>query len=131
MDQTAEEKFQAELAENLKEAGQKNMLLTENTETARDQAMQNVAEAFTEPLKEFIDSESSLAAAGVKSTDGTVTVTEGTDSEGKHFADLSVQNEIDRATAAEQANAQAVQDNVLRIASGGSGEMIFYRGTLL
>lgn len=53
----AQEKFVSSLKERLVAAGKKNLEITEKGEENQKKAMENLAEAFSDPVKEFIDDE--------------------------------------------------------------------------
>ena len=95
------QEFRTRLAEELVEAGKDNVSIEETGDEGRKKAMERLAEAFADPVGDFIDEKAAGTAAGVKSSDGTVdiaTVTEGD----RQYADLSVRETVDSAVAAEE-----------------------------
>ena len=139
----AQKKFVENLKERLVDAGKKNVAIeAETLEENQKKAMENIAEAFSEPVKEFIDSETSqVANISIVSYDRSVEVMPGKDPvTGKEFTNLSVNKTINNAIAAHNVDPEAhadirrcIEDSVLKIAVGpdGSNEMTFYRGELL
>lgn len=107
------EEFEKRLAAELVEAGKDNVSIEESGDEGRKKAMERLAEAFADPVGDFIDEKAAGTAAGVKSSDGTVdiaTVTEGD----RQYADLSVRETVDSAVAAEE---QARKDADAEIAA--------------
>lgn len=107
------QEFRTRLAEELVEAGKDNVSIEESGDEGRKKAMERLAEAFADPVGDFIDEKAAGTAAGVKSSDGTVdiaTVTEGD----RQYADLSVRETVDSAVAAEE---QARKDADAEIAA--------------
>lgn len=98
--------FRKSLAAELVKAGKANTAITETGDAGRKKAMERLAEAFADPVGEFIDEKAAGTAAGVKSSDGTVDISTVTEGE-RTYADLSVRNAVDSAVAAE---AQARQE---------------------
>ena len=139
----AQKKFVEDLKERLVDAGKKNVAIeAETLEENQKKAMENIAEAFSEPVKEFIDSETSqVANISIVSYDKSVEVMPGKDPvTGKEFTNLSVNKTINNAIAAHNVDPEAhadirqcIEDSVLKISVGpdGSNEMTFYRGELL
>ncbi len=95
------EEFERKLAEELVKAGQDNVSIEESGDAGRKKAMERLAEAFTEPVGDFIDEKAAGAAAGVRSSDGTVAVSTVTEGD-RRYADLSVRETVDSAVAAEE-----------------------------
>ena len=103
--------------------------------------MENIAEAFSEPVKDFIDRESQTADVSIVSYDHSVDVRQGVDPvTGKELTNLSVANTVNTAISNHNIDETAHPDirqhidgSVLKIAVGpdGSNEMTFYRGELL
>ena len=71
----AQEKFVSSLKERLVAAGKKNLEITEKGEENQKKAMENLAEAFSDPVKEFIDEEANGGTQpSITSYDGSVSV---------------------------------------------------------
>lgn len=90
---TAQEEFVESLKRKLIASGEKNVVLVEPGKANRDKAMENIAEAFSDPVKDFIDKESSgtSVAASITSRDQSVSVAETRNpSTGASVTDLSV-----------------------------------------
>jgi len=151
MSDVAQDEFVESLKDRLVEAGKKNVVIIEPGESSRKKAMENVAEAFSDPVNDFIEkkSRSGESSGDVVSYDGTVSVNKGlnpatgepvtnlsvrdyvTTSVNNHNVDVSAHEDIRAAIAAETAAREAA---VLRIAPpeyAGTGEVIFYRGELV
>ena len=138
-----QKKFVEDLKERLVEAGKKNVAIEANSlEDNQKKAMENIAEAFSEPVKDFIDRESSqVANVSLVSYDRTVYINAGVDPvTGKEVTNLSVANTVNTAISNHNVDENAhpdirqhIDDSVLKIAVGpdGSNEMTFYRGELL
>lgn len=90
------EEFEKRLAEELVKAGKDNMSIEEAGDEGRKKAMERIAEAFTEPVGDFIDEKAAGVSAGVKSSDGTVDITPVTEGE-RTYSDLSVKRAIGAA----------------------------------
>lgn len=91
----AQDEFVESLKKNLIVSGKKNVVLVEPGEKNRDKAMENIAEAFSDPVKEFIDKETSRRSDDnsdkITSYDKSVSISLSKDaSTGKEFTDLSV-----------------------------------------
>ena len=73
---TAQDKFVSSLKEKLVKAGEKNVSIKDSSDESRSKAMENIAEAFLDPVKTFIDEESTGGTAGspVVSLDRTVSI---------------------------------------------------------
>lgn len=95
------EEFEKRLAAELVRAGQDNVSIGESGDEGRKKAMERLAEAFADPVGDFIDEKAAGTAAGVKSSDGTVDITTVTEGE-RRYADLSVRETVDSAVAAEE-----------------------------
>lgn len=138
----AQKKFVEDLKERLVEAGKKNVAIeADSLEENQKKAMENIAEAFSEPVKDFIDRESQTADVSIVSYDHSVDVRQGVDPvTGKELTNLSVANTVNTAISNHNIDETAHPDirqhidgSVLKIAVGpdGSNEMTFYRGELL
>lgn len=90
------EEFKTSLAERLKEAGKKNMAISSPGESGRDEAMENLADAFADPVGDYVDERAVAASAGVVSSDGTVDITPVTEGE-RTYSDLSVKRAVGAA----------------------------------
>lgn len=147
----AQKKFVEDLKERLVGAGKKNVAIeADSLEENQKKAMENIAEAFSEPVKEFIDSETSqVANISIVSYDRSVDINSGVDPvTRKKITNLSVANTVNDAISNHNVDENAHEDiradiaaetaareaAVLRIAppeSAGTGEVIFYRGGLI
>lgn len=159
---TPQEEFVESLKEKLVHAGKLNAEIdVRNTtvEEGQKKAMENIAEAFSEPVKNFIDRESKGGGvAAITSADGTVSVSRNVEpGTGNVTTDLSVARTVYGAvsehanrtdnphdvTAAqvgayttqetEERISQSLDASVLKIAApsqSGTNTMIFYRGNL-
>lgn len=107
------EEFEKRLAAELVKAGQDNVSIEESGDEGRKKAMERLAEAFADPVGDFIDEKAAGTAAGVKSSDGTVSVSTVTEGD-RQYADLSVRETVDSAVAAEE---QARKDADAEIAA--------------
>lgn len=107
------EEFERRLAEELVKAGKDNMSIEEAGDEGRKKAMERLAEAFTEPVGDFIDEKAAGVSAGVKSSDGSVSISTVTEDD-REYADLSVRETVDSAVAAEE---QARKDADAEIAA--------------
>ncbi len=94
------QEFRERLAAELVEAGKDNVSIEETGDAGRKKAMERLAEAFADPVGDFIDEKSAGTAAGVTSSDGTVDIASVTVEE-RQYADLSVRETVDSAVAAE------------------------------
>ena len=88
---TAKDDFRKSLAEELVKAGRKNTEISLPGDAGRKEAMENLAEAFADPVGEYV--EMATASAGLRSSDGTVDITPVTEGE-MTFSDLSVKRAI-------------------------------------
>lgn len=107
------EEFEKRLAEELVKAGQDNVAIEESGDAGRKKAMERLAEAFADPVGDFIDEKAAGVSAGVKSSDGSVSISTVTEGE-RRYADLSVRETVDSAVAAEE---QARKDADAEIAA--------------
>lgn len=66
------EEFKTSLAERLKEAGKRNMAITSPGDTGRDEAMENLADAFADPVGDYVDERAAKAttSTATASADG-------------------------------------------------------------
>ena len=90
---TAKDEFRKSLAEELVKAGRKNTEISSPGDAGRKEAMENLAGAFADPVGEYVEKEMAIASAGLRSSDGTVDITPGTEGE-MTFSDLSVKRAI-------------------------------------
>lgn len=109
---SARENFEKSLAEKLKAAGKKNMAITAPGEAGRDEAMENLADAFADPVGDYVDERAVAANAGVVSSDGTVDVTAKV-VEDRAYSDLSVARAVESAVAAEAVERQIADEDIL------------------
>ena len=93
---TAKDDFRKSLAEELVKAGLKNMKISASGDAGRKEAMENLAEAFADPVGEYVEKETATASAGLRSSDGTVDITPVTDGE-RTYSDLSVKRAVGAA----------------------------------
>ena len=110
---TPQEEFVKDLSERLVEAGRKNVELEPYpVEDSQKKAMENLAEAFSEPVKKFIDRESSQGVdSDIVSYDRSVDVYSGVDpvSEKKIF-NLSVSRVVNAAIESHNVDPEAHAD---------------------
>ena len=90
---TAKDEFIKSLAEELVKAGRKNTEISLPGDAGRKEAMENLAEAFADPVGEYVEKEMAIASEGLRSSDGTVDITPVTEGE-MTFSDLSVKRAI-------------------------------------
>ena len=90
---TAKDDFRKSLAEELVKAGLKNTKISASGDEGRKEAMENLAVAFADPVGEYVEKETAIASAGLRSSDGTVDITPVTEGE-MTFSDLSVKRAI-------------------------------------
>lgn len=90
------QEFRTRLAEELVEAGKDNVSIEEAGDAGRKKAMERLAEAFADPVGDFIDEKAAGTAAGVKSSDGTVDIATVTEGE-RTYSDLSVKRAVGAA----------------------------------
>lgn len=107
------QEFRTRLAEELVEAGKDNVSIEESGDEGRKKAMERLAEAFADPVGEYVERETATASAGLRSSDGTVDITPVTEGD-RQYADLSVRETVDSAVAAEE---QARKDADAEIAA--------------
>lgn len=115
MDEQAEaqKKFVEDLKERLVAAGKKNVAIeADSLEENQKKAMENIAEAFSEPVKNFIDMESSqVANVSLVSYDQTVNIRDGVDPvTGKEITNLSVADAINAAISNHNVDESAHED---------------------
>ena len=103
---TAKDDFRKSLAEELVKAGRKNTEISLPGDAGRKEAMENLAEAFADPVGEYVEKEMAIASAGLRSSDGTVDITPVTEGE-MTFSDLSVKRAIAAKTNAIEASVSA------------------------
>ena len=106
------EEFKSSLAERLKEAGKRNMAITSPGDTGRDEAMENLAGAFADPVGDYVDERAAAAGAGVVSSDGTVDVAARVVDD-RAYSDLSVARAVEAAVAAEAVERQIADEEIL------------------
>ena len=109
----AQKKFVEDLKERLVDAGKKNVAIeADSLEENQKKAMENIAEAFSEPVKNFIDMESSqVANVSLVSYDQTVNIRDGVDPvTGKEITNLSVAAAINAAISAHNVAENAHED---------------------
>lgn len=90
---TAKDDFRKSLAEELVKAGRKNTEISSPGDAGRKEAMENMAEAFADPVCEYVEKETATASAGLRSSDGTVDITPVTEGE-RTYSDLSVKRAV-------------------------------------
>lgn len=108
---TAKDDFRKSLAEQLVKAGRKNTEISAPGDAGRKEAMENLAEAFADPVGEYVEKETATASAGLRSSDGTVDITPVTEGE-RTYSDLSVRETVDSAVAGETVRATSAEENL-------------------
>ena len=97
MSDVAQDEFVESLKERLVEAGRNNIVIIEPGESSRKKAMENIAEAFSDPVNDFIEkkSRSGESSGDVVSYDGTVSVNKGLNpATGETVTNLSVRDYV-------------------------------------
>lgn len=143
---------QKEFVESLKErlaiAGEKNVVIKDASENSRKKAMGNIAEAFSEPVNDFIDKKAASGGGSsdeIFSYDGSVAIGHGTNPvTGNPVKNLSVAGYVESVVSAHNVNAEShpdIREEIARVESGGLkiappehegvGTMLFYTGTLI
>ena len=120
----AQKKFVEDLKERLVDAGKKNVAIeADSLEENQKKAMENIAEAFSEPVKNFIDMESSqVANVSLVSYDQTVNIRDGVDPvTGKEITNLSVAAAINAAISAHNV-AENAHEDIRQAISGVDGK---------
>jgi hypothetical protein len=145
----AQKKFVDDLKERLVAAGKKNVAIEADTlEENQKKAMENIAEAFSEPVNDFIEKKS--AAGGgysneIVSYDGSVAIGRGVNPvTGEPITNLSVTDYVGSVVGSHNVDAGAhpdIREEIARVEAGGlkiappehegEGEMMFYTGVLL
>lgn len=143
----AKDEFVESLKGRLVLSGKKNVELKDSSESNRNKAMENIAEAFSDPVSDFIDKKASHGEATVDivSYDRSVRVGHGTSHiTGKEVVNLSVAECVQNAVDAHNASPDAhpdIREEIARVEAGGLkiappehegvGTMLFYTGTLI
>ena len=90
------QEFRTRLAAELVKAGKKNTEISTPGDAGRKEAMENLAEAFADPVGEYVEKETATASAGLRSSDGTVDIATVTEGE-RTYSDLSVKRAVGAA----------------------------------
>lgn len=143
-----QEEFVESLKERLAIAGEKNVVIKDASEASRKKAMENIAEAFSEPVNDFIDKKSASGGGSsndVVSYDGSVSIGHGVNPvTGEPITNLSVTGYVESVVGAHNVNLEAhpdIREEIARVEAGGLkiappdhegvGTMMFYTGELL
>lgn len=122
MTNNPQEEFVESLKERLALAGEKNVVIKDASESSRKKAMENIAEAFSEPVNDFIDKKSASGGGSsndVVSYDGSVAIGHGTNPvTGEPITNLSVAGYVESVVGAHNVNAESHPDIREEIARG-------------